>query len=357
MVEVQAVDQLVFRKLTDADFFNINKPSGIEEKGGGQSYIDLPISAVSLSNWGEFFKGVGKENGYSGPIWNFLVRSLGANQPPQKVTIAQRRQASVSIRSQKVLSSANNRVYAWRPEMTGFPKPANPKVRSHIYDLHIYIARLDNGEFWAGWFQASKPEPNWPINNTLNRMFNEDQGYLKFDGDVLFDPTDAVWPFRIKPKAPTSVEPTILSVTPGEEDPEEKSFFDADEAAAQDAPPEVKEAIRRVRVRNTKAVRKLKALYDNRCQVTGEKFTFVKRDGTFYSEAHHLIPLGKGGADSVYNIVIISPLIHRMFHYAKNIEGLDLKNIKDNKLPIRINGVEYVITWHPAHGSIVQAYA
>ncbi len=356
MVQVQAVDRLVFRKLTDADFFNINKPSGIEERGGGQSYIDFPTSAVSLSNWGEFFKGVPKEIGDSGPIWTAPIMSLGTNQPAQKVTIAQRRPQTVSIRSQKILSSANNRVYAWRPEMTGFPKPPNPSVRGHVYDLHIYIARLATGEFWAGWFQASKPEPNWPVNDTLIRIFNEDQSYLKFDGDVLFDPTDAGWPFRIKQGAATTLEPTIPTVAPDEEDPEEKGFFDADEVAAQDAPPEVKEAIRRIRVRNTKAVRKLKQLYENRCQVTGEKYTFRKTDGAFYSEAHHLIPLGKGGADSVYNIVIISPLIHRMFHYA-TVEGLNLKNIKDNKLPIRINGTEYVITWHPEHGNIVQAYA
>ncbi|MDH5788303.1 MAG: HNH endonuclease, partial [Candidatus Bathyarchaeota archaeon] len=75
-----------------------------------------------------------------------------------------------------------------------------------------------------------------------------------------------------------------------------------------------------------------------------------------YSEGHHLIPLGEGGADSVYNIVILSPLLHRMLHYAI-VEGLDLSQIRDNKLNIKINGDDYVITWHPQHGEIIREFA
>ena len=69
-----------------------------------------------------------------------------------------------------------------------------------------------------------------------------------------------------------------------------------------------------------------------------------------------MIPLGKGGADSVYNIVILSPLIHRMMHYAK-IEDFVLKNIKNNKLPVRINGVKHTITWHHDHAKTVEKFS
>jgi hypothetical protein len=125
------------------------------------------------------------------------VKALGVQSPPQKIKIAQRRPTSVSIRSQKLLSRKSNRVDAWRPNLTGFPRPANPKIRSHIHDLHIYIARLDNGQYWAGWFQTSKPETHWPINNELKRMFTQDEGYLRFAGDVSFDTNDSNWPFRV----------------------------------------------------------------------------------------------------------------------------------------------------------------
>ena len=80
---------------------------------------------------------------------------------------------------------------------------------------------------------------------------------------------------------------------------------------------------------------------------------FIKRDRSYYSEAHHLIPLGGGGAASVSNIGILNPLIHRMLHYAK-VEGIDLEQIENNQLIIKINDVEYTMKWHPEHGKIVK---
>jgi len=356
------VERIVFRKLTDADFFNINKPSGVEERGGGQSYIDFNTSTITLTNWRDFFRGVRERAGNSGSIWRFPIYSLGVRaqgvqSPPQEVTIAQRRPASVSIRAQKLLSRESNRVNAWRPNLTGFPRPVNPRLRSHIYDLHIYITRLDNGEYWAGWLHTSRPEANWPLNDELNKMFSQDEGYLRFDREVSFDTNDPIWPFRIAPTVQTPLEP-VTETTPvtENEEPQDKNFFDEDERLAMNAPPVIKEAVRRVRVRNARAVRRLKKLYGGTCQISGDRYTFQKADGAYYSEAHHLIMLGEGGADSVYNIVILSPLLHRMLHYAR-VEGLDLREIRDNKLTIKINGVDYVITWHPQHATIVQEFA
>ena len=355
------VERLVFRKLTDADFFNINKPSGVEERGGGQSYIDFNTSTVTLANWRDFFRGVREAQGINGPIWEFMVHSLGAKVQgvqlsPQEIKIAQRRPASVAIRSQKLLSSESQRVNAWRPNITGFPRPINPGERSHIYDLHIYIVRLDNGEYWAGWFQSSRPEDNWSINEKLNTMFDKEEGYLRFDGDVSFDTNDFIWPFRLAPTAQAALENVVAPTTITGEEPQEKNFFDEDERLAIDATPIIKESVRRVRVRNSKAAKKLKQLYGNKCQISGDKYAFQKEDGSYYSEAHHLVSLGEGGADSVYNIVILSPLLHRMLHYAK-VEGLNLREIRDNKLTIKINGVDYLITWHPQHSEIIREFA
>ena len=343
------VKSIVFRKLTDADFFNINKPKKTEKGGGGQSYIDFPTSAITIDNWKSFFKNIKSSPGLSGPIWKFKTNSLGVKKDSQKIIISQRRSTSISIRSQKLESIQGNRVYTWRPNLTGFPKPDNPQKRSHIYDLHIYIVKLDNDEYWAGWFHTSKPEQNWPINETLNRMFTENAGYLQFDKDVVFDSTDDAWPFRIM----QGKSDFILTIKVKNETIKEKILFDEDEISSQNTSPKTKELIRTVRIRNSKAVKKLKTIYDNQCQISGEKYTFKKINGEYYSEAHHLIPLGKGGADSVYNMVILSPLIHRMMHYAK-VEELDLKNIKNNRLSIKINNVKHVITWHPEHAKTVK---
>ena len=81
--------------------------------------------------------------------------------------------------------------------------------------------------------------------------------------------------------------------------------------------------------------------------------TFKKKNGELYSEVHHLIPLGESGSDSYANAIVISPLIHRMLHYA-DVSVIDLNNIVDNKLRITINGDEYEITWLPQHLETVQ---
>jgi len=46
------------------------------------------------------------------------------------------------------------------------------------------------------------------------------------------------------------------------------------------------------------------------------KNTFLKEDGEPYIEAHHIIPLCKGGEDGLWNISILCAHHHRMAHYA-----------------------------------------
>jgi 5-methylcytosine-specific restriction protein A len=129
---------------------------------------------------------------------------------------------------------------------------------------------------------------------------------------------------------------------------------------AEDIPSDTTQEQRQILVtvlkRNQKITAALKQLYGGRCQLTGDRYTFKKRDGSLYCEAHHLLALGRGGADSPFNLIVVSPLIHRMFHYA-DVSGLDLKNIRDNKLDISISGEPFTITWHPKHAELVNAAA
>ena len=135
------------------------------------------------------------------------------------------------------------------------------------------------------------------------------------------------------------------------------TLFNEDEAEDMKVEAKQKTVILKIKQRNQKAVKALKSLYDNRCQISGALLTFKKKDGTYYSEVHHLVPLGEGGADNPQNIIIVSPLIHRMLHFAK-VEGIDLSNITSNSkgegtLKITINDEENVITWHAQHAKRV----
>ena len=65
------------------------------------------------------------------------------------------------------------------------------------------------------------------------------------------------------------------------------------------------------------------------------------------------MPLGEGGADNPLNIVILSPLIHRMLHYA-NVQNINLSEIKANsdgsaELEITVNNEKFTITWKKDH--------
>ncbi len=369
--------QIVFRRLTAADFFNINKPRGSEARGGGQSYIDFPTSAVRLVDWENFFSGEKTIQTSSGPLWRFTVHSLGLGKS-QTAEIGRRRDASFNIRAQKLGTKASNRLFAWHPQYSGFPSPADPTSRSGVPShLVIYLVRTIEGEHWAGWFEAAGPKPGWQVDKSLAPMFAQNDGNIYLEPAIDFDEDDGNWPFKmigiaspksgevqkLAPVVPSAAKakmvtgPATKSPAPFRPKLEEEIIADlfADDFAS-DSVPEKKQVLVNVLKRDQKIVGALKALYKGNCQLTGDKFVFKKTDGQIYCEAHHLLSLGSGGEDSPYNLIIVSPLIHRMFHYA-NVSGLDLGKIVDNKLEIKINGEPFTITWHPKHAPLVNEAA
>jgi 5-methylcytosine-specific restriction protein A len=340
------VDSLVFRRLTYADFRHINKIGGEEKGGGGQSYIDFPITDISLEKWFDFLgdcTGIGAGNR---PQWDFTINSLGLDVPIT-LRIYQRRTASVSIASQKIHSTRSNRVPAWHPN-NDFPDNYNPETEN----LVVYIVKTTDGEFWAGWFLQNQMPASWVGNSTLSTMFTDDAaGYLKFRRKLFIDTANSIWPFHFNAT-------TVANDIPTEQDVEAELELEDTSPRLQvlietNTYPEIVNRVMRIRQRNNKLVRNLKVLYDGRCQLTGEKFTFRKRNGEWYSEVHHLIPLGENGSDAYANAIVVSPLIHRMLHYA-TVSEINLNNIVDGQLPITINGIEYAITWHPDHISTVE---
>ncbi len=337
----KSVDSIVFRRLTYADFRHINKRGGEETNGGGQAYIDFPISKVALIEWRSFL-GNETSRGAAGPVWEFPINSLGITGPAKNLKIFQRRAASVSIGSQKIHSRASNRVPAWHPD-NSFPIDYNPNSDN----LVVYIVKTTDNEYWAGWFLKTEIPKNWPINEDLKQMFEENSaGYIVPTSDILIDTENKEWAFYFENQTP--------SIQAKSDEAIEQDLLLQDispklrELTANKAKPEFVERISKIRKRNPQIVKNLKALYKGKCQISGEEFTFKMKNGEFYSEVHHLISLGENGSDSYENAIVVSPLIHRMLHYAR-VSPIDLAHIKNNKLSIKINDTEYVITWLPNH--------
>jgi 5-methylcytosine-specific restriction protein A len=362
---MKAAVQLVFRRITPAEFYNIYKPKDSEPGGGGQTYIDFPISKISFGDWSDFFAGETVRSQGGGPSWDFTLRSLGVSEV-QQIELSQRRGASFSIRRQTLGRRGANRVFSWHPD-NGFPRPKDPRKRQGISNLVVYMIRSTDGEYWAGWFQAAEPSAEWAVDARLLPMFSQPAGIIKLDPAIRFDETNKTWPFVpesrllsgiVRPESPLKVAAGKRPLSRGtryreSEEADVATLLEGDYAPAL---PAAKRAVfRNILIRNQKAVRELKRLYKGECQLTGSKFSFRKSDGSFYSEAHHLLALGDGGADSPFNLVIVSPLVHRMFHYAAEISGLDLSKIRNCQLDIRINGDSYTITWHPKHADLVLA--
>lgn len=400
---MKSVKSIIYRYLTDADFFNIYKPPGTEARGGGQTYIDFPTATVSLKQWRRFFSGTDglqQAKGTVGPTWALPIHSIGIDVESQLVKIYQRRPQSVCIAAQRIHGAGQNRIRAWRPE-NDFPRPADPNNRHQLPPgLAIYLVRSYDNQVWAGWLLNAKgfPPPYLTdsardlLGDFLNDSSPGTAGFMSFtDNQLYLEEMDTDSPFLTGAAAATeeaAVAKTEAAVVtaeaaveelqgqgtprPSRRDPRHSSsrrqrseseivdsLFGEDEEYENDVSTEVREVTTRVRKRNARAVKDLKELYQHRCQITGDEYAFRKQDGTYYTEAHHLLPLGFGGADDPRNIIIVSPLIHRMLHFAE-VSEIDLAQIEEAAdgsavLEITVNGEPYRITWHARHAEKVRA--
>ncbi len=359
--------ELIFRQITPADFFNINKKPGAEEKGGGQSYIDVPTKNVSIDTWHKFFPQIRPRASKSGPVWTVEVNSLGG-LGSQTVEIGQRREASVNIRAQKLYSGKSNRIFAWHPSYGGFPRaPAemssaeDPEVIELSAGVRIFIMNSEERSYWAGWLRTDYIERLAATDIRFEDMLVRPAGHLQFTPSMEFNENSLQDPFDIlrKEVVEGDVVPTTEQTHSTKNVPYNAKTGRTEEAIAADffqddtSSEGVKKTQRVVEVfeRNRKAARYLKELY-KQCQITGDKFVFPKINGDPYLEIHHLIPLGEGGSDEPANLVVVSAHIHRMLHYAI-VEGIDLSKIVDGKLNFTINGDSYTIEWLPEHARVI----
>jgi len=385
---MKRVKELIFRYLSKNEYFVIYKPAGTERSGGGQKYIDFGISAVGVNVWKSFFSnvdGIKITNAARGPRWEVPIYSPGHGTPQSPpVAVYQRRKTSFCVGSQNIYSSKSRRIIAWHPD-NGFPKPKDNTKKDQLpKGLAVYLLKTYDNEIWAGWFiNGSKiPTQNRGAKELLAEMLTperdaEDAGYMNFEGAYLyFDSFDLDKPFiassnqtsenvtisidqkkkvEIQKKKDKKTRQNIIRKSRDEDEIISALFYE-DEDYEKDRISVLEKSVE-IRRRNEKAVKNLKKLYKGYCQISGKDFVFKKKDGNNYVEAHHLLPLGEGGADNAHNIIIVNALIHRMLHYA-DVSGIDLSKLKKSKdgsaeLKFKINGEPYTIKWHPKHAEIV----
>jgi predicted restriction endonuclease len=66
-------------------------------------------------------------------------------------------------------------------------------------------------------------------------------------------------------------------------------------------------------VRNSKKVKELKKLYDDKCQICNQRIDL--NNGRFYSEVHHYNPLKKQSDDDYDNMIVVCPVHHIKFDF------------------------------------------
>ncbi|HFJ9506648.1 HNH endonuclease [Bacillus pacificus] len=97
-------------------------------------------------------------------------------------------------------------------------------------------------------------------------------------------------------------------------------------------PKKVKAEVYRI-IRDTNLVRNLKKLHNHTCQISSERLQLLTN--SYYSEAHHIKPLGSphNGRDIRENIIVLCPNHHALCDYGAIPLNQDiLKNVKGHEL-------------------------
>jgi HNH endonuclease len=111
------------------------------------------------------------------------------------------------------------------------------------------------------------------------------------------------------------------------------------DAIGDEAPERQHQEIYRI-LRDTTLARQIKLLHKNKCQICGESIGLPS--GEFYSEAHHIQPLGDPhkGPDTPENIIVLCPNHHVMLDYG--IIPIELAEINSHhKHKIGTNFIAY----------------
>lgn len=173
-------------------------------------------------------------------------------------------------------------------------------------DLYNYIEATTSRELTAQWQATVRRE----VEN-----HSTDSGNYR-GGDDLFYSVEGlgqgIWGLRTMRFSTTKVGDKISKVINIDSSAEAVDINDIEEQTPL-SPGRAEIKVTRV-IRDTKISKRLKLIYNNRCQVCHHS---LKLGDTYYSEGHHLRPLGgqHKGPDIAGNMIIVCPNHHVEFDY------------------------------------------
>lgn len=178
------VDSIYVRQVTLGDFVNIERhPANGPTGGGGQLYIDIPVSPGGLPVerfWA--FLGAAAGDPSDPTTWpetTLRVHSVGAPDEVANLEFLLRRGGNTRYRiaNQNRQAPGSNRHPAWTAAR-GFPiapddiKDKNDPRIPDVSNTKIYIVKTNEGKCFAGYVAAEQMPADWPQGHGLEALFS-----------------------------------------------------------------------------------------------------------------------------------------------------------------------------------------
>jgi len=175
------VNAIFWRAVTPADFFNIERSrNAAPASGGGQSYFSISFSGLTHEELGGFLDVEPPSRIESARPTVLLDQVAVINDPGVVAPLEFAPRYQNLDESDRYRISRQNRQYqarhpAWLPER-GFPRApddvvnGDPRMPDLTY-LKIYVAKLSDGAFRAGFFNSPDPPAGFPERHGLERLF------------------------------------------------------------------------------------------------------------------------------------------------------------------------------------------
>lgn len=192
------VDSVWFKRVTNADFFNIEKTPGTTQGGGGMTYFDIPKTARDA-----LFRFLGRDlpppEGPFPPILLPDVRAIGAPDQAAPLSMSKNRDNDprYRIENQNRHMPGSQRHPAWAPEL-GFPQATSPVTDAASAEpfltggLRILLVRTADGALHAGFVEGVDPPPDWPPGLAAVFTSSDPGGHIAVGTPTGFDIDDIV---------------------------------------------------------------------------------------------------------------------------------------------------------------------